>query len=74
MRIMFFNENYMTDMERENRNRFIEYSLLCVVSLIIVFVSGCVEDGISLEKFSVTARNFYFPEGTGNIIGFRLAL
>ena len=54
---MFFNENYMTDMKRENRNRLNAYLLLCMISFFIVLVSGCVEDGISLEEFSVTFEN-----------------
>lgn len=43
-------------MKRKNRNRFVEYSLLCVMSL-IVFVAGCEEDGISSEEYSVTFEN-----------------
>ena len=44
-------------MKRNRRNRLIVYTSLCVMSLIIVFVAGCVEDGISSEKYRVTFEN-----------------
>ena len=44
-------------MKRNRRNRLIVYTSLCVMSLIIVFVAGCEEDGISSEKYRVTFEN-----------------